>query len=64
VLTRENGELMLTVADDGHGFDPVTVNGTHYGLRGLRERAEMVGGTLEVDSEPQTGTTVRLMITG
>ena len=64
VLTRENGELMLTVADDGHGFDPVTVNGTHYGLRGLRERAEMIGGTLEVDSEPQTGTTVRLMITG
>ena len=64
VLVRENRELMLTIADDGHGFDPATVNGTHYGLRGLRERAEMVGGTLEVDSEPQTGTTVRLMITG
>ena len=64
VLTRENGSLMLTVADDGHGFDPVVVNGTHYGLRGLRERAEMVGGTLEVDSQPQTGTTVSLTITG
>ena len=64
VLTRENEGLLLTVADDGHGFDPVVVNGTHYGLRGLRERAEMVGGTLEVDSQPQTGTTVRLTITG
>jgi len=64
VLTRENEGLLLTVADDGHGFDPGVVNGTHYGLRGLRERAEMVGGTLEVDSQPQTGTTVRLTITG
>jgi signal transduction histidine kinase len=61
-LTRENGALRLTIADDGHGFDPTAANGTHYGLKGLRERAEMIGATLEVHSRPQQGTTVRLKI--
>ncbi len=32
----------------------------HYGLTGMRERAAAIGGTLEVTSEPGTGTTVRL----
>ena len=63
VLGRENGALTLKVADDGRGFDPAAVNGTHYGLKGnLRERAEMAGGTLEVDSSPLKGTTVKLVI--
>jgi signal transduction histidine kinase len=35
----------------------------HYGLTGMRERAAVIGGTLEVTSEPGGGTTVRLRFT-
>jgi signal transduction histidine kinase len=53
----------LTIADDGQGFDPKTVEPeSHFGLRGLYERAEMLGGHLEVDSRPGKGTTIRLQV--
>jgi signal transduction histidine kinase len=62
-LLRENDLLTLTVSDDGRGFDPNDVDTErHLGIRGMQERAEMVGGTLEIESEPGQGTTVRLMI--
>lgn len=61
-LGRENSHLMLTVADDGLGFEPATVGRARYGLQGLRERAEIVGGRLEVESQPGQGTIVRLTI--
>jgi signal transduction histidine kinase len=62
-LGHEAGTLALTISDDGRGFDPAAVNGAHYGLRGLRERAELIGATLQVTSAYQTGTTVRLLVT-
>jgi signal transduction histidine kinase len=37
-LRDDSASLTLTIADDGRGFDPATVNGAHYGLQGLRER--------------------------
>src|SRR5689334_5255301 len=61
-LTHDNGALTLTISDDGRGFDPAAVNGTHYGLKGLRERAEMIGATLEVSSRPEQGTSIQLEI--
>jgi signal transduction histidine kinase len=49
------------VADDGAGFDPaVAFDG--YGLSGMRNRAEQVGGSLVVHSGPDTGTTVELEV--
>jgi len=55
------GEIALDVRDDGRGF---ATNGPqppgHFGLTGMRERAAAIGGTLEVTSEPNAGTTVRL----
>jgi signal transduction histidine kinase len=48
--------VLLTVTDDGTGFDPAA--GTDgFGLRGMRNRVEQIGGTLTVDSGPN-GTTV------
>jgi signal transduction histidine kinase len=62
-LVRQDGQLTLTVSDDGQGFDPGTVDSErHLGIRGMQERAEMVGSTLEIESEPGRGTTVRLTI--
>jgi signal transduction histidine kinase len=59
-----DGEIHGLVEDDGDGFDPVAVeNATPswgVGLRSMRERAEMLGGTVHVDSEPGAGTRVEL----
>ncbi len=58
-LKQDRGQLMLSIRDDGCGFDPRN-SGTesHYGLLGMRERAEMVGGKLSVESQAGKGTRV------
>jgi signal transduction histidine kinase len=56
-----DGSIMLTVTDNGYGFDGTAVRGDHMGLQLMRERAEMLGGTLDVVSHSGGGTTVRLM---
>jgi signal transduction histidine kinase len=61
-LEQTTTQLALTVADNGSGFDPTTVNGEHFGIKGMRERAEMAGGRLFVHSAPHEGTQVRLEI--
>jgi PAS domain S-box-containing protein len=51
--------VLVMVEDDGVGFEPGRVRGgDHFGLIGLKERAEAMGGTLSVESAPGAGTTV------
>ena len=53
--------VRLEVTDDGKGFDPELVRGPdrgHYGLLGMKERVEQIGGKFRVQSEGGTGTTV------
>ena len=57
-----NGALTLTVRDNGRGFDTVAVKGDHMGLQLMHERAEMLGGTLDIASGAGSGTTVRLVV--
>lgn len=55
--------VTLSISDDGCGFDApeVLANGLgHFGLRGLRGRAEKIGGELQIDSAPGKGTTIRV----
>jgi two-component system sensor histidine kinase UhpB len=58
-LRLDGDVLVLTVEDDGRGFDPALVS-TASGIRGMRERALLVRAGLEVDSAPAHGTVVRL----
>jgi signal transduction histidine kinase len=53
--------LQLTVSDRGPGFDPLATTGSdRLGLAGMRERAELLGGTFDVESVPGAGTVVRM----
>jgi signal transduction histidine kinase len=71
-VTRDTGPITLTVADDGKGFDPdvvlareadVGVEGGHFGLRGIQDRVEMLGGTLSIDSAPGRGSALTVTLT-
>jgi signal transduction histidine kinase len=60
-LHRAGGRLILTVEDDGRGFDPVRVRGGH-GLANLQSRAGAVGGDLHVESAPGNGTVITVRV--
>jgi signal transduction histidine kinase len=64
-------EVLLEVSDDGRGFTPPALQGpeateesVHIGLRGMRERVEVLGGTLAVYSAPGAGTRVVVRVPG
>jgi signal transduction histidine kinase len=60
-LSRQDGRILLVITDDGGGFDVDAVDhADHYGLRGMRERAEVAGGHLSIESRPGQGACVRL----
>lgn len=77
-LYRQREQAVLEVSDDGTGFSPAGaglrwpgpaasglaegVPPTGFGLAAMRERAELLGGTLELSSAPGRGTTVRLVL--
>lgn len=52
--------LVVTIADDGRGFDVDALQPGHYGLRGMREQAELIGARLDVASRPGQGTRVTI----
>jgi len=70
-VARRDNAIELTVTDDGTGFDPqrvlareedVGVEGGHFGLRGIQDRVEMLGGTLTIDSAPGRGTSLSVVL--
>ncbi|WP_329370754.1 GAF domain-containing sensor histidine kinase [Streptomyces sp. NBC_00669] len=56
----------LRIRDDGRGFDPTAVRraGRHLGLVSMRDRADGVGGSLSVQSEPGKGTVIEMEVPG
>jgi signal transduction histidine kinase len=65
-LTKGPSGLRLTVQDDGRGFDmPADLYGLtdqgHFGLAGMQERVDLIGGRLTVESAPGHGTTLRVV---
>ena len=67
IMTRgEENEIVISVIDNGKGFDPEgteEAGGMHIGIRNVRERIEVLcGGTLEIESEPGKGSTVTIRL--
>jgi len=62
-LTYDAGSVTLQIRDDGKGFDPhAPAPRGHFGLSGLRERANKLRARLTLESSPGAGTTVRLVV--
>jgi signal transduction histidine kinase/ligand-binding sensor domain-containing protein len=65
-LNYDYDQLRLCIRDNGIGIDHAYLEGEgaigHYGLRGMRERAEVVGGKLSIWSAPSAGTEIELII--
>jgi two-component sensor histidine kinase len=60
-VVDEGAEVRIAVRDDGRGFDPAATS-SGFGLRRMRERAELFGGSLEIASAAGRGTEVRAAI--
>jgi two-component system, NarL family, sensor histidine kinase UhpB len=60
-LERRDGAVVLSVRDDGRGIDPGDLSGA-TGVAGMRERALLVGGSLDITGSPGGGTEVRLWV--
>ena len=65
-IRYDEQQLRLRLRDDGKGIDPKLLSDDghegHYGLRGMRERAKLLGGKLTVWSERGSGTEVELIV--
>lgn len=65
---KNKKRLVFMISDDGHGFsldklnESNTSGGTHLGLRGVKSRASILGAKLEVKSNEETGTQVKLTV--
>ena len=61
-LTLDGLNLVLTVRDDGRGFNPAADSQYGLGLHIMRYRANLIGASLTIDSQPGHGTTVRCVL--
>ncbi len=58
----KNGHFVLNISDNGAGFTPHSLDASGYGLRNMRDRARLLGGELEIESERGRGTSVTLIV--
>jgi signal transduction histidine kinase len=62
LVTRTDDRIKAVIEDDGQGFDPGAGMGDGVGLIGMRERIELLDGTLAVESSERSGTTVAVEV--
>lgn len=62
-INEWNGDLVLEIRDDGMGFSPEDIpTFSQYGLRGMRERAELIGADFQITSQLGSGTTISVHV--
>ena len=61
-LLFDEDAIKLQVIDDGNGFEKKEVKKEHLGIRGMRERVEMLGGTFAIESDPNSGTEITAVL--
>jgi signal transduction histidine kinase/streptogramin lyase len=62
-VSCEHGHLLISIEDNGRGFDPARQSGGRNGLENMRQRMEGIGGALYIKTSPGQGTQVRLEFT-
>jgi signal transduction histidine kinase len=60
-VVEQDGRVAVSIGDDGAGFDPLTAT-SGFGLAGMSERVELLGGEISVQSGPGHGTTVNVSL--
>jgi signal transduction histidine kinase len=61
-VALQNGRLRVEVRDRGVGFEPGSVRENCFGLRGIRERAKLLGGTVKIESTRGEGTRIHVTL--
>lgn len=61
-FARQAGEMVITIRDNGIGFDPTVIPAGHYGMIGMKERASLLGGSLEIHSEIGSGSAFTIRV--
>ena len=54
--------LLMTIQDDGSGFDASAIPSGHYGILGIKERVRLVNGSVDIQSENGKGTTLKIEV--
>jgi signal transduction histidine kinase len=61
-VEAQQGQVLVEIRDNGHGFDPAGGHPGHFGLESMRSRAAEIGGRLTIASAPGSGTAVRVRV--
>jgi NarL family two-component system sensor histidine kinase YdfH len=61
-VRMKDKSLLVTIKDDGVGFDPSSIPSGHYGLLGMQERVRLAHGSFEIQSARDEGTTLKIQI--
>lgn len=62
ILAQEGQDIRLEVQDWGIGFEPDSVEKGHFGLEGIRQRVRLLGGRLKIESTPDSGTLLQVVV--
>ncbi|GAB2530647.1 hypothetical protein GCM10027189_08510 [Rufibacter soli] len=62
LLREQRGTLILEAEDNGKGFNPVQLPDKGMGLKFIQDRVKLLNGTVEIDTQPERGTTITVFI--
>ena len=61
-VRMKDKSILVTIQDDGRGFDAASIPAGHYGILGIKERVRLVNGSFEIQSGNGNGTTLKIEI--